>query len=384
MTFVDFTAIFATIIISISVTFLLGKRWQFWFNFQLSGYGRIIYWLTIGLAGGSFILARVLNDILTSGLHLFLLTISGLMICSVFITLFFEIVYRFCKKQIKPNLWHKISFIIAVVALFCFGHEMAINPKIVDYQVVINKSANVDHLRIVQLSDIHINEHTSASMIQNMIDKVNSLKADFIVITGDTLDKRLKPFLENGFIKQFQQLKSKYGNYIIFGNHEYLGTHDNNNREEDIINAFKRANLKVLKDDIVYLDEVGITLIGRDDFSSYKYDVKRASLSDLIMFSDTERPIILLDHQPLDIKNVAEQQVDLMLSGHTHGGQIFPINILVAMMYKNANGIYHDADHHFTSIVNSGYGFGGPPIRLMTRSEIVVIDVSFVNKTTIQ
>ena len=125
-------------------------------------------------------------------------------------------------------------------------------------------------------------------------------------------------------------------------------------------------------------------MIGRDDFSSYKYDVKRASLSDLIMFSDTDRPIILLDHQPRDIKDVAEQQVDLMLSGHTHGGQIFPINILVAMMYKNANGIYHDTDHHFTSIVNSGYGFGGPPIRLMTRSEIVVIDVSFVNKTTIQ
>ena len=77
MTFVDFTTIFATIIISISVTFLLGKRWQFWFNLHLTGYGRIIYWLTIGLAGVSLILARVLNDILTSGLHLFLLTIAS-------------------------------------------------------------------------------------------------------------------------------------------------------------------------------------------------------------------------------------------------------------------------------------------------------------------
>lgn len=118
MTFVDFIAIFATIIITISVTFLLGKRWQFWLNLELSGYGRIIYWLIVSLTSASLILARVLNDILTSGLHLFLLTIAGLMICSVFITLIFEIVYRFCKKQIKPNHWHKISFIIAVVALF--------------------------------------------------------------------------------------------------------------------------------------------------------------------------------------------------------------------------------------------------------------------------
>lgn len=382
MTFVDFIAIFATIVISVFVTFYFGKRWQFWFNLNLTGYFRIIYWVTVCFAGLSLIFARLLDGFIPSYIHLSLISISGLMICSVFIATIFDITYWFSKKRLKPNLWIKVSFIIAVTALFCFGHEMAINPQIVHYKVEINKPAHVEHLRIVQLSDIHINEHTSTKMIREMVEKVNALEPDFIVITGDTLDKSLKPFLEDGFDKQFQQLKPKYGSYIIFGNHEYLGINDANNREDDIINAFKQANLKVLKDDIVYLDEVGITLIGRDDFSSSRYDIKRASLSDLILFTDTEKPIILLDHQPRNIDEAAEQNVDLMLSGHTHGGQIFPVNILVAMMYKNAKGIYQDTNHHFTSIVSSGYGFGGPPIRLMTRSEIVVIDVSFAKKST--
>lgn len=382
MTFVDFIAIFATIVISVFVTFYFGKRLQFWFNLNLTGYFRIIYWVIVCFAGLSLILARLLSGIVGSHINFSLFFISALLICGVFTTAIFDITYWVSKKKVKTNLWVKISFIISVIAMFSFGHNMAINPQIVHYKVEINKPAHVEHLRIVQLSDIHINEHTSTKMIQEMVEKVNALEPDFIVITGDTLDKSLKPFLEDGFDKQFQQLKAKYGSYIIFGNHEYLGINDANNREDDIINAFKKANLKVLKDDIVYLDEVGITLIGRDDFSSSRYDIKRASLSDLILFTDTEKPIILSDHQPRNIDEAAEQNVDLMLSGHTHGGQIFPVNILVAMMYKNAKGIYQDTNHHFTSIVSSGYGFGGLPIRLMTRSEIVVIDVSFAKKST--
>ncbi|NUF27131.1 MULTISPECIES: metallophosphoesterase [Gilliamella] len=258
---------------------------------------------------------------------------------------------------------------------------MAINPKIVHYQVKIDKPAKVEHLRIVQLSDIHLNELTTNRFIQQMVDKVNKLNADFVVITGDTLDKYLKPFTQNGFDKQFQQLRSKYGTYIIFGNHEYLATNQENNREEDIVNAFRQAGMKVLKDDIIYFDDIGVTLVGRDDFSSFRYNVNRASLSDLIMFTNTDSPVILLDHQPKDLNEPEKLGVDLMISGHTHAGQIFPINIIEKLMYKNTYGFYRKEDDHFNSIVSSGYGFWGPPIRLMTRSEIVVIDIVF-NKNT--
>ncbi|OCG17982.1 hypothetical protein A9G24_02525 [Gilliamella sp. App6-5] len=381
MGFVDFITIFIAIVVSVLITFYLGKRWLFWFDFNFIGYHQFIYWIVVFIAGLSLIFSKIFNNISTYWLPLYCNVITGLMICCVFTSLIFDTVRWLSKKKVKPNLWLKIIYIVAVVLLFCFGHEMAINPKIVHYQVKIDKPANVERLRIVQLSDIHLNELTTHRFIQQMVDEVNKLNADFVVITGDTLDKYLKPFTQKGFDKQFQQLRSKYGTFIIFGNHEYLATNLENNQEEDIANAFRQAGMKVLKDDIIYFDDIGITLVGRDDFSSFRYNVNRASLSDLIMFTNTDSPIILLDHQPKDLNEPEKLGVDLMISGHTHAGQIFPINIIEKLMYKNTYGLYRKEDHHFSSIVSSGYGFWGPPIRLMTRSEIVVMDILFDKNT---
>lgn len=377
MTIADLIAISIAIIISCSMAVYLGKRWQFWFNFSLTGYYQIVYWTVVIMTGVSIVLSRLSESISTYWLPLILNTVCAIMICSVFVTLIFDIGRWISKKRLKPQLTTKVVYILGICSLFYYGHEMAMEPSIVNYQVKIDKSAKVNKLRIVQLSDIHINDMTSSDRIQHMVDKVNQLDADFIVITGDTLDRRLQPFTEKGFDKQFQQFKSKYGTYIIFGNHEYLNIKEENNHEQDIINAFKHANMKVLKDDVVHLDNVGITFIGRDDFSSSRYDIKRASLPDLMVFSNTNKPIILLDHQPHDLDEPANLGVDLMISGHTHAGQVFPINLIEKLIYKNNYGIYKNTKQHFTSIVSSGFGFWGPPIRLMTRSEIVVIDVTF-------
>ena len=377
MTIADLIAISIAIIISCSMAVYLGKRWQFWFNFSLTGYYQIVYWTVVIMTGVSIVLSRLSESISTYWLPLILNTVCAIMICSVFVTLIFDIGRWISKKRLKPQLTTKVVYILGICSLFYYGHEMAMEPSVVNYQVKIDKSAKVNKLRIVQLSDIHINDMTSFDRIQHMVDKVNQLDADFIVITGDTLDRRLQPFTEKGFDKQFQQFKSKYGTYIIFGNHEYLNIKEENNHEQDIINAFKHANMKVLKDDVVHLDNVGITFIGRDDFSSSRYDIKRASLPDLMVFSNTNKPIILLDHQPHDLDEPANLGVDLMISGHTHAGQVFPINLIEKLIYKNNYGIYKNTKQHFTSIVSSGFGFWGPPIRLMTRSEIVVIDVTF-------
>lgn len=380
MTIADLIAISIAIIISCSMAVYLGKRWQFWFNFPLTGYYQIVYWTVVIMTGVSIVLSRLSESISTYWLPLILNTVCAIMICSVFVTLIFDIGRWISKKRLKPQLTTKVVYILGICSLFYYGHEMAMEPSVVNYQVKIDKRAKVNKLRIVQLSDIHINDMTSSDRIQHMVDKVNQLNADFIVITGDTLDRRLQPFTEKGFDKQFQQFKSKYGTYIIFGNHEYLNIKEENNHEQDIINAFKHANMKVLKDDVVHLDNVGITFIGRDDFSSSRYDIKRASLPDLMVFSNTNKPIILLDHQPHDLDEPANLGVDLMISGHTHAGQVFPINLIEKLIYKNNYGIYKNTKQHFTSIVSSGFGFWGPPIRLMTRSEIVVIDVTFDKK----
>jgi uncharacterized protein len=364
-----------TCLVCVFIAVYLGKRLQFWLDLNLSGFFLIVYWLGIFALGIAFLLSKLLINF-TSYFSL----LVALIVCLVYTSLIFDTIYLLSKKKFKPELMLSCVYLGCTAVIFIFGNQMATNSKIVHYQVKINKQANVDHLRIVQLSDIHINEMTRHKFIQQMVNKVNELNADFIVITGDTIDKKLSPFVKDEFNQQMKELKSKYGTYVIFGNHEYLETKGEKDKEQNLITAFKQANMNVLKDDIIYLNDLGITLIGRDDFSSSSYEVTRASLSDLMLFSDTSSPIILLDHQPKDLAEPANLGVDLMISGHTHGGQIFPVNFLADLMYKNAYGMYQDIQHHFTSIVSNGYGFGSLPIRFMTRSEIVVIDASFDKK----
>ncbi|WP_294833034.1 metallophosphoesterase [uncultured Gilliamella sp.] len=380
MAFVDLFTPLIAIFVSGLATFYLGKRWQFWFDIKLTGCYRLMYWSLVAIAFYSLIIARLANNFAVPHLVLFFNCLASVVICASLLMLLADVIYLASKKRFKPKLWFKICYVVAVISLCFYGYSMAVNPTIVHYHVNIDKSANVDHLRFVHLSDIHLSESTSPKRIEQMVEEVNQQQADFIVITGDTLDRRLAPFTQRGFAKQFQQLKSKYGTFVIFGNHEYYHSKHADNHEQDIIDAFEQANMKVLKDDVIYLDDVGITLIGRDDLSSYRYHAKRASLADLMMFSDSNTPIILLDHQPSNLDKAANLGVDLMLSGHTHGGQIFPINLVVDIMYKNPYGLYQDTTHHFTSIVSSGFGFGSPPIRLMTRGEIGVIDVTFNTK----
>lgn len=364
-----------TILISILVAFYLGKRWLFWFDFKLTTYQIIFYWVIITLMLVIFILSKFWKDFPNYFAPLF-----SLILCSVYVTVTFDIIHLVSKKRFKPNFFMGYIFTGCVIVLFIIGYLMATHSQIIHYQVKIDKQANVDHMRIVQISDIHINELTQNSFIQRMVKDVNELNADIIVITGDTIDKRLQPFSDAKVSELFKKLKSKYGTYIIFGNHEYLAVNAQNNQGEDIIKAFKNANMTVLRDDIVYLNELGITLIGRDDYSSSKHGINRASLQDLLVFADDSSPIILLDHQPNNLEEPANLGVDLMLSGHTHGGQIFPINVLLKLLYKNSDGIYHNLEKHFTSIVSSGYGYGVMPLRLMTISEIVSIDVTFDNQ----
>ncbi|MDF7667641.1 metallophosphoesterase [Orbaceae bacterium ESL0727] len=372
------------IVVSFLIAFYLGKRWQFWFNFHLSGVCRVIYWIIVLLAGYSLILPRLLQGISTYWVPFICDIVFGLFICFLYVLIVFDLLYVISFKKFAPNLVTKIIYIICSVALFIYGNDMAIRPKIVEYQVSIDKPANVDKLRIVQLSDIHTSEVITPSFIQQMVDEVNKLDADLIVITGDTIDDRLDPFITQGFNRQFQNMKAKYGTYVVFGNHEYLSVNKPNNSVENIESAFKSANMHILKDDIFYDDKLGITLVGRDDLTAGWYGEPRAPLADLLTFTDPETPIILLDHQPKDLDEPAKLGVDLMISGHTHGGQLFPVTLIVDEMYKNPHGIYTDHEtapnHNFISIVSSGYGLWGPPVRLMTRSEIVVIDVAFNKK----
>ena len=122
--------------------------------------------------------------------------------------------------------------------------------------------------------------------------------------------------------------------------------------------------------------EGGIQLIGRIDRDSYRfYRKERMPLGDLMKLADTTKPVILLDHQPFHLEESAKYGVDLELSGHTHNGQLWPLNYVTAMIYELSYGYLKKGDTNF--IVSSGYGLWGPRVRSGSRSEVLLINLKF-------
>lgn len=220
--------------------------------------------------------------------------------------------------------------------------------------------------KIVQISDIHIGGLIDKAFIKTMVNKINTLDADIVVITGDLVDTKMK--YAKDALNELQYLKSKYGTYFIVGNHEYF--HNIN----EIIYFVKNLNIKVLENENVYIGEKneGFNLAGVYDVFGYKYndfkpDIKKA------LRSTKNSPTVLLAHQPKFIEEVPSS-VDLMLSGHTHGGQIIPFNILVKLAQPYVKGL-HSHNKNTQIYVNKGTGFWGPPMRLGASSEITLINL---------
>ncbi|WP_392551354.1 metallophosphoesterase [Orbus wheelerorum] len=331
----------------------------------------------------SFALSRLLLPISNYWFPLIGNIIFSLILCLFYSIIIIDIIrlilYLIFRQTARYRLALQIAYIAMAMVFFIVGLYMASSPRIVHYQITIDKPAQVKQLRIVQLSDIHISETTSKHFIQTMVNDVNRLKPDYIFITGDTLDQRLQPYLDKNLAEQFAQLKATYGTFIIFGNHEHYGIQrDENNSNAEVVSAFTASNMKVLQDSTFYDNATGITIIGRDDYVVKNFGKIRAELPTLLSFVDEHKPVILLDHQPKNLIEPANLGVDVMFSGHTHAGQVFPMTLIVNAMYKNAWGIDSPVvNNPFTSIVTSGYGLWGPPIRLMTRAEIVVTELNF-------
>jgi predicted MPP superfamily phosphohydrolase len=223
--------------------------------------------------------------------------------------------------------------------------------------------------KLIQLSDIHIGGLIGKEYISNLVNKTNALNPDIIVITGDLIDTKIGYVKEA--INELKNLKSKYGTYFIVGNHEYF--HD----IDEIVEKIKSLGITVLENQNCYIGnkEYGFNLVGIYDLFGNKANHHIPDLKSAIQGINTNSPTVLLSHQPKFILENNVENIDLVLSGHTHGGQIYPFRILVSLQQKYVAGLYQHSKN--TQIyINRGTGFWGPPMRLGSKPEITLINLS--------
>jgi uncharacterized protein len=259
------------------------------------------------------------------------------------------------------------SVLLVLLALTVVGYIRFSNPQVVKLNLDIPKNGNyMDSLSIIAATDVHLGDMIRKGRLVKYVELINNQNPDIILLVGDLFDRNMHTVEEQHMDTVLQKLKAKYGVYAVVGNHEYFG---NLTRA---INYMTKSGIKVLRDDAVTIDNTFV-LIGRDDYTNKR----RKALKTIISDSDKNLPMILLDHQPINLAEAVENKMDVQISGHTHNGQIYPFSLIVSKMYQLAYGYLKIGSTHF--YVSSGLGLWGAPIRIGTQSEIVNINLMFGN-----
>jgi predicted MPP superfamily phosphohydrolase len=228
-------------------------------------------------------------------------------------------------------------------------------------------------LRIVALSDTHLGRLASPDFFAKVVDLIEPLSPDLVLFAGDILEYDYEPSDAEATAAVLHRLKPRLGIWGVLGNHEYIG-----GRVELSRKLLDQIGIRILIDQWEELESAPgdrILLIGRDDLSIERFSEReRATIAEITADAFGEESIsILLDHQPFNLKEAEEAGVYLQLSGHTHNGQLFPFNWLVAAIYENSYGYSTRGQTHYW--VSSGAGTWGPRVRTTGRPEVVLIDL---------
>jgi uncharacterized protein len=276
------------------------------------------------------------------------------------------------------TIYKKWAFIVTLcisTLLIAGGFINAVKPVVKEYDISINKPAGeIKSLRIAAVSDIHIGSIIRKRSLKKMSGMMQALKPDVVLLLGDIVDGEIGPVMRGDLLQYFIRPESTDGLFAITGNHEFIGG------AARTIPYIESKGIRILKDEIVIL-EGGIQLIGRIDRDSRRfYGKERISLGELMKQADTTKPVILLDHQPFQLEETAKYGVDLQLSGHTHNGQMWPLNFVTSKIYELSYGYLKKRNTQF--IVSSGYGLWGPRVRSGSRSEVLLINIKFTGTHT--
>jgi len=347
-------------------------------NFISKGY-RILYTLTYLLLFLIYPLSRQYFRHLDGGLA-DQLVVLGEYLLPFYLYLFLLVLafdlgllVNYFLKLVRPGLLSNVRFrtiSLAVIVLLSVGIVIAgiINfsrIRISEYSINVPAgSSKMDRLRLAFVADFHLNESTNIGFVENFVRQVNNLKPDLMLYGGDIAEGRRQSEILQQFESLFKQIRTRYGAFAVLGNHEYYSGHDEGH-------FFTRSGITLLCDTIITIDS-SLNLGGRLD-SHFR---SRKEIGELMEYSDKRFPLILMDHRPTDLENVSRAGVDVQLSGHTHYGQLFPLNFIIRNIYELGWGYKKKGNTHF--FVTSGIRLWGPKVKTAGIAEIMLIDIDFI------
>lgn len=282
--------------------------------------------------------------------------------------------YIYHKKAKKVSqVWefgYKTGLIsLITVALFMsygFYNMQHVYQK--DYQI---KTSKIKDLKIGVISDLHFGVNMDIDDLNGYLQKIENNKIDMFLLVGDIFDESTTKENMEKASQLLGNVKSQYGTYYVLGNHDpNLYVDKSNYSKEYMCRTLEKNKVHVLEDEIIELAD--FTLIGRKDAS----DHSRKNIYELMKDVDLNRFVLLMDHQPLGLKDNASAKIDLQISGHTHAGQIWPTGYLMEMLGANEMNYGYRQMNDMQVIVTSGIAGWGYPIRTGGHCEYVIIEIS--------
>ncbi|MDY0369664.1 MAG: metallophosphoesterase [Bacteroidales bacterium] len=344
---------------------------------------RLIYGISFWLLAASFILGRILEKLYMSYLSdLFVWAGSfwlAAMLYFFLIVLFFDLLrlidhfIPFLKYLQYVGLFAKPLFLPILVSVIVFllvlaGHINAIYPVVQTLDIASEKiPSSQPPLRIILASDIHLGTIVGKKRVSRIVRLINQQQPDVILLAGDIVDEDLEPVIKQNLGEILSTLHAPLGVIGISGNHEYIGG-------AEAALTYLRSHGVVMLEDQLYPLTDHITLVGRTDLSARQYDGKaRKSLAELLDKLSQDQFVLVMDHQPAAIPEAVKSGVNLIVSGHTHHGQLWPLNLITNAVYPISWGYAMlDQTHAY---VSCGVGSWGPPVRIGNRPEIVLINL---------
>lgn len=251
-----------------------------------------------------------------------------------------------------------------------WGVWSAIRPVEVKHLTVHLKKLpeSLRKLRVVQLTDMHVGLTIGRDFVEDIVRKVNALEPDVVAITGDLIDGSVEDL--GHAVAPLGEIRAGLGTFFVTGNHEYYSGADS------WLGFLGGLGIRVLRNEHVELAKNGDTIhiAGVDDWTAHQFgNGHGADMARAMQGRDTSKPVVLLAHQPVHFEEACEHGVDLQISGHTHGGQIFPFGLLTRLVQPFLSGLHRRGDSQI--YVSSGTGYWGPPMRIAAPAEITLIEL---------